>query len=182
MPKIQPTAPRRHHGTAEFSPCERYRYKLTRSIVTDPRTVASPIPGVRSVAFVMLNPSTATADVDDPTIRRCIGYATAWGAADLTIVNLFALRATDPRKLRDAEDPVGPENDDYIEAAVRQSDLTICAWGAHGELQGRNRKVIDLLKDRGLAVQLHTLRRTASGEPGHPLYLPKDLRPAFWAV
>lgn len=177
MPKLQPPAPRRHHGTAEFSPCERYRYKLTRSIVTDPRAVAVPIPGVRSVTFVMLNPSTATADVDDPTIRRCIGYATAWGATGLVIVNLFALRATDPRELRKVDDPIGPENDRYIEAAVRQSDLTVCAWGAHGALQDRALRVIDMLSCRGLGGRLYTLTLTASGHPGHPLYLRGDLRP-----
>lgn len=127
------------------------------------------------VAFVMLNPSTADATKDDPTIRRCIGYAKAFGAGALDVVNLYAFRATNPTDLYAALDPVGPDNDAHIVEVARAAEVTICAWGAHPFARARSQRVKDLLVSA--RVKLRCLHKTKSGEPAHPLYLPAALRP-----
>ncbi len=155
--------------TAEFSPCRTWRYVLRRRWSSEP-----------AIAFVLLNPSTADETEDDPTIRRCIGYARAWGYGALTLGNLFAFRATKPKNMRAAPDPVGPANDDALLALTLESDgRVICGWGAHGAHQGRSAEVYRLL--RQWAVVPQALAVTAAGEPGHPLYLRGDLKPAPWA-
>lgn len=128
------------------------------------------------VAFLLLNPSTADAERDDPTIRRCIAYARQWGFGSLHVVNLFAYRATNPRDLLAAPDPVGPDNDAHLLEATRAATLTVAGWGLHGRHNGRAAAVRSLLSAR----PLHTLALTASGEPRHPLYLPAVLRPTPW--
>lgn len=140
----------------------RYRYRLWRRW-----RASGPV-----VAFVMLNPSTADAERDDPTIRRCTGFARAWGFAAMTVVNLFALRATDPARLRRARDPVGPDNDRHIAAAAAGSDAVVLAWGNHGALGGRDRAVLDLLA----GSRPSCLGVTGSGQPRHPLYLRRATR------
>ena len=150
---------------AVFSPCERYRYKLWR--VWDP---ARPL---GCVMFLMLNPSTATDAEDDPTIRRCVGYARSWGYGGLYVGNLFAYRATDPTELRRAADPVGPDNDRALRAMVVQAALLVTAWGNHGARYGR--RVQEVL---GLVEQtLYCLRPLSTGQPAHPLRQRKDIRP-----
>ena len=111
---------------AAFSPCGRYRWHLARTWDAD---------GSR-VAFVALNPSTADATHDDPTIRRCIGFARRWGAGGVDVVNLYAFRATKPRDLFAADDPVGPDNDAWIDAVVARADRVVLAWGHHGARDG----------------------------------------------
>lgn len=128
-------------------------------------------PTLSLVTFVMLNPSTADDTQDDPTVRRCVAYAKAWGHAAVRVVNLFALRATDPATLRVHPDPVGPENDFYIAKAVRDAAVAVCAWGAHGTLHGRG-EAVEALIPRPTALAL-----TRDGTPRHPLYLPGRLRP-----
>lgn len=153
---------------AIFSPCRKYRYALTRVFAT----LASP---QRACLFVMLNPSTADENTDDPTIRRCVGFAESWGYSRLDVVNLFALRATDPAALLVAIDPVGFDNDRYIEFYARGADLIVCAWGAHGVLNGRSLAVTKILHDAGFALKC--LGLTASGQPKHPLYIPANKQP-----
>jgi hypothetical protein len=154
-------------STARFSEDGEYRYALARAW-----------PGGRgAVNFIMLNPSTATAELDDPTIRRCIGFARSWGYQRLVVTNLFALRSTDPAALRKHPDPVGPENAVAILEAAG-AELVICAWGRHGELAGRGHTTARALAL--LDVPLKVLRLTAGGQPAHPLYLPGDLRPFRW--
>jgi len=148
---------------AEISECGQYRYALWRRWSHGPQ-----------VLFVGLNPSTADATLDDPTIRRCIGFAKAWGYGGLLMANLFAWRATDPRHMIAASDPVGPRNDHALIKAHGQSALAVAAWGAQGSFLGRDRLV------RALLPRLHILRLTKSGQPGHPLYLPSSLRPVPW--
>lgn len=146
-----------------------YRYRLMRRWgAPEPR-----------VCWVMLNPSTADASADDPTIRRCLDFSASWGYGALEVVNLFALRSTDPRSLARDEDPVGPRNDaSILAAATLEQTLVVCAWGASGTLLGRDQSVLALLRSRG--VQLHYLALTKGGHPGHPLYLPRTTKPTLW--
>ncbi len=150
---------------AVFSPCGRYRYKLWR--VWDP---ARPL---GCVMFLMLNPSTATDAEDDPTIRRCSGYARSWGYGGLYVGNLFAYRATDPTELRRAADPVGPDNDRALLEMVAQCGLVVAAWGSHGTRYGRRvQEVLNLVEQ-----PLYCLRPLRSGQPAHPLRQRKDIGP-----
>ncbi len=119
------------------------------------------LPGV---CFIMLNPSTADANVDDPTIRRCIGFARRWGFGSLRVVNLYAFRATNPAEIKIAPDPIGPLNDDYLLSAAASSHLVIAAWGGFA---GKER-VAAVCKKLG---ELKCLGLTQSGEPRHPLYV-----------
>lgn len=154
---------------ADLSKCGTYRYKLWR-IWDDEKPDA---------LFIMLNPSTADADLDNPTIRRCMSFARSWGMGGLQVVNLFALRATEPMKLYRASDPIGPQNDETILATAAQQSVRegviVCAWGQHGTLHGRGEIVRLMLRDAGL--KLNMLRATKSGHPGHPLYVPGATQP-----
>lgn len=157
---------------AEFSLCQRYRYSLTR------RWSGAPL-----LVFVMLNPSTADMIDDDPTIRRCMGFGRSLGAGGIHVVNLFALRSTDPKGLRVAE-PIGPHNDrairDAAHEARRRKSPVICAWGASPFVRGRDREVLELLASA--RVQPMCLSITKSGAPAHPLYLRGDLTPIPYEV
>ena len=150
---------------AILSECGTYRYLLQRS--WDVRR--------QGVCFVMLNPSTADATLDDPTIRRCLGFASDLGFGQLEVVNLFALRATDPRMLRQHPDPIGSENDALIVKSAHVCQMTICAWGNHGKYQARDKIVLRLLRDNG--VSPYALKLTKGGYPAHPLYLPANIKP-----
>jgi hypothetical protein len=123
--------------------------------------------------FIMLNPSTADANLDDPTIRRCIGFAKAWGFGSLEVVNLFAYRATNPEELKKCKDPIGPENDMHIQRAALQTDKIITAWGTNGTLLGRDRKVMDIL----YSFRTYCLQMSKNGHPKHPLYIPSSCEP-----
>jgi hypothetical protein len=122
----------------------------------------------------MLNPSTADATVDDPTIRKCIGFSRRWRCGVLRVVNLFAFRTTDPRCLKTVTDPVGPENLRWILRSVeaaersRERSTVVCAWGAHGTHQNQDAAILRLLKRR--TIRLVALGRTKDGQPRHPLY------------
>lgn len=125
------------------------------------------------VVWIMLNPSTADANKDDATIRRCIGFAQRWGFGGIDVVNLFAYRATNPRDLFEAGDPVGPENDSMINAMLegRNDDLFMAAWGCFPKYLGnRDKDVLDLLKSR----RVECLGVTKEGYPKHPVYLAND--------
>ena len=150
---------------AVFDATHAYRYRLSR--VWD-----SALP---TACFIMLNPSVADALVDDPTIRRCIGFARTWGYGALDVVNLFAYRATEPRVLAEVADPVGPMNDAHILRALGGSALVVVAWGCHGSLRGRADDVAALL---GVREHVHHLGWTRDGQPRHPLYLRKDIVPS----
>jgi hypothetical protein len=154
---------------AVLSPCGRYRYALSRRWAT----------GGRAVIWLMLNPSTADAHRDDPTLRRVTGYARAWGYSALTVVNLYAYRATDPRALFTASDPIGPGNDAHIRRAAETGERIIAAWGAHAR-PDRIAAVLALLEHARATDRVHALALTASGQPKHPLYLRADLAPAPW--
>lgn len=151
-------------GSAVMSECGIYRYELRRTWGHE----EGPL-----VCWVMLNPSTADADVDDPTIRRCVGFSQRWGCERLVVVNLFALRATDPKALMRFPDPVGPENDDAIAAAADEAERVVVAWGAHGTYRNRAAEVTNRLA--GIHnMRLHCLGQTKQGAPRHPLYVRGD--------
>jgi hypothetical protein len=147
-----------------------YRYSLWREWDPDKPTVI----------FLMLNPSTADENVLDPTLRRCLGYAMNWGYGRMEILNLFALRSTDPSALYVHRDPVGWQNNVVIVRACERRDrLVVAAWGTHGTYRGRDREVINLVT-RQCGKDLHCLVLTKEGIPGHPLYLSKELKPALF--
>jgi len=119
--------------------------------------------------MVMLNPSTADAERDDPTIRRCIALAVREGFGGVEILNLFAFRATVPADLKAAADPVGPDNDRHLRDLFARHGTIVAAWGMHGMLRGRAEEIARMAADRG--VTLTCLGRTAQGQPRHPLYV-----------
>ena len=153
------------HRSAIFSPCQRYRYRLSRRWSEDP-----------CVTFVMLNPSTADAVQDDPTIRRCIGFAQREGFGGLDVVNLFAGRATRPEDLFAMNDPAGPENTRFLIKQFRSRAPVIAAWGAHPKAQ----QAFSELRQNIRLPKMMCLGMSKAGSPRHPLYLPKDQRIARW--
>jgi len=152
--------------SAVLSDCGIYRYSLTR------RWSPGPLLG-----WVMLNPSIADALVDDPTIRRCVGFARRWGFAGIVVRNLYALRATDPRELARHPAPVGPDNHTHLDAAAGDA-LTVCAWGARGGTRGVD--VAAQLDERG--AHLVCLGLTVGAQPRHPLRLAAALDPVAYAA
>ena len=155
-------------SSAVYSPCERYRYLLTR--IWQPQ-------GKRAL-FVMLNPSTATELQNDPTVERCERRARALGFGAFRVTNIFAFRATDPRVMRAAADPVGPANDAAIAESAPWADSILCAWGTHGAYLGRGAAVERLLRATGRP--LHHLGLSKDGHPKHPLYIGYGQEPALW--
>lgn len=147
-------------STARFSSCMQYRYELTRRWGDG-----------AEVCWVMLNPSTADAAKDDPTIRRCVGFAKRWGYGALTVVNLFAWRSTQRAVLKTLADPVGTDNDRSILEAVGRSESTVIAWGTDGVVRGRSAAVLRMLGLRPVGY----FRLTKNGQPEHPLYQPNEI-------
>jgi hypothetical protein len=122
--------------------------------------------------FVGLNPSTADESKDDPTIRRCVGYAKRWGYGALCMTNLFAYRATHRDVLKAYPSPIGPDNDRWLVEAAIKASVVVAAWGIDGLYLQRDQAVIRLL-----GKKLVCLNKTKDGHPGHPLYLKKNLTP-----
>jgi len=147
---------------ATFSQDRVYRYQLVRS---------TGCPNQALVNFVGLNPSTADESSDDPTVRRLIGFARRRGFGSFILTNLYAFRATDPRALTLAADPIGPENFTYLAAAARDSQCIVPCWGTHGALRSRGREVLKLLRRLG---DIRVFGLTKGGEPIHPLYLANE--------
>lgn len=153
---------------ADYSDCEKYRYSLGR--IWDTKGC--------QVLFVMLNPSTATEVQNDPTVERCERRARTLGYGGFCVTNIFAWRATDPRDMRAAIDPVGPENDAVLTDRANQADHIIAAWGTHGAHKGRGATVVEMLSDLG--KPLFHLGLSKAGHPKHPLYLPYAQHPILW--
>ena len=164
----------RHHrkgdadSSALYSPCMRYRYALTRNWDEA---------GAR-VLFVMLNPSTATEVQNDPTVERCERRARALGFGAFRVCNIFAFRATDPRVMRAAPDPVGEGNDAAIIEGAHWAGQIVCAWGTHGAHLNRGPAVEALLRATGRP--LFHLGLSKAGHPRHPLYIGYDRQPEPW--
>lgn len=152
---------------ARISPNEKYRFSLWR--IWDA--------GKPRVIWVMLNPSTADAQADDPTIKKCIKFARTWGYGGIIVVNLFMYRATNPDELKKLEQyvAVGPDADMWITSIIEANPgaLVVAAWGQKGKLGGRDQQVRSLLA----GAQLHALRTSKDGTPWHPLYQRDDTKP-----
>lgn len=148
-------------STALYSPCEAYRYALTREWSTGPRLL-----------YVMLNPSKATEAQNDPTVERCERRARALGFGAFRVCNLFGWRETSPALLKRAQTPVGPANDTaLLEGAqwVGNTGVILCGWGVHGAYLGRGAQVTQMLRDT--KAPLRHLGLTKEGHPRHPLYV-----------
>lgn len=156
---------------AEFSPCGLYRYYL--EIRWDD---SKPF-----LVMLMLNPSTADAEKNDPTVERCEQRARVMGFGGLIVLNLFAFKATDPKDMKAALDPVGPENNAWLlNTCIRRDVGMICAgWGAHGSYRDRAAYVAQMVTARA-GRDLHALELTKDGQPRHPLYLPYRREPFLW--
>lgn len=154
----------------------RYRYRLMREWDNGR--------GSGICLFVMLNPSTADASEDDPTIRMCSLLAWLWGYDSLSVVNLFAYRATDPKQLYEVRNPVGQFNDFHIVQAVDEASLIVCAWGAnktdYGRTYDRATEFVRLASVLHYHDKLHCLAETKGGHPKHPLYSSRDAQPRKW--
>ncbi|MGG6270258.1 DUF1643 domain-containing protein [Leptolyngbya sp. AN03gr2] len=150
---------------AIFDSSGNYRYALWRSWNNSPR-----------VGFVMLNPNQADAELNDPTIRRCIGFASSWGFGGLEVVNLFAYRAKTPQLLKQAVEPIGKDNDRYLFTLSERVNLIILAWGNWGRFGGRHREVLPFFQTENI----YTLGVTKLGHPKHPLYLRRDSDRIRW--
>ncbi len=155
--------------TAVMSKCGIYRYLLNRKFGSSPKIAT----------FIMLNPSTADETVDDQTIRKCIGFSEKWGCGGFRVVNLFALRARDPREMKKHTAPHGPENRKHFDEAIGAAKASshdgpiVCAWGNHGRHLHQDLVVLDWLKSHHVAVM--ALKITKKGQPGHPLTLSYEL-------
>lgn len=158
-------------SAATFSHCGAYRYSLTRRLGKEGDVAG------RYCVFIMLNPSTADHAADDPTIRRCIGFARRLECTRLKVVNLYARKATKPTDLVDAPDPVGEGNDDAIGFSLVYEKYVIAAWGAfpYDHMPGgRDRANAVAMAIRANGNKLWCLGTTKHGFPCHPLYLPKE--------
>lgn len=166
-------------GSAVISDCGLYRYRLERTLRDDDGP---------TVAFIMVNPSIADAEQDDATIRKCIGFAKTFGAAELIVGNKFAFRATDIKALRSTSDPVGPINDQHIAQILYDADIAIVAWGALAKLpetlRGRWKDVVrmaDAVRRSG-PCDLFAIGTNADGHPRHPLMTGYDVPIAKWTI
>lgn len=148
---------------AKISECGTYRYQLWRIWDKD----------LPKVLFIMLNPSTADANTDDPTIRRCIGFAKSWGYGGFYVGNLFAYRSTSPKGLLDADDAFGEWNNYHLNEMAEKCDLVVCAWGNAPIL--KKMKYYPTLNN--ISKPKHYIDLAKDGTPKHPLYLKGDLKP-----
>ena len=164
-----------------FSPCRKYRYTLWRDwsdIGGDCLFSSAHSNAHRFVQFVCLNPSTADETQDDPTIRRCIGFAKAWGYGALCMTNVFAFRATDPEVMKREENPMGMDNVHHLISNGSKAGIVIAAWGVHG-VHSKQGDAIKLRFEIS-GIKLHHLGLTKNGQPKHPLYLSAKTVPALW--
>ncbi len=135
-----------------------YRYRLWRTWNAHQPTLL----------WILLNPSTANGTQDDPTLRRLVSFSRSFGYGGLVVVNLFAWRATSPQALKEADDPIGPDNDRFIREAAAHAQQIVVAWGNGGTYQQRDQDVLTLLTPS----PLWCLGITRDGHPMHPLYQP----------
>lgn len=168
----------RQQRKTEFSPCRRYRYTLWREW-DEHWGLLDADPGQQGYLMVIgLNPSTADETQDDPTIRRCIGFAKRWGFGALCMTNLFAWRNTDPLKMKVVGEPIGYDNDRWLKSCATSAGMVLAAWGKHGSHLGRASRVFGSINNAFVVV--HALKINKDGSPQHPLYVPKDTIPVIY--
>lgn len=157
-----------YNSKAIYSDCHTYRYYLKRDFGKD----------IGTCNFIMLNPSTATEEKNDPTVARCCSYAKNWGYRTLIITNIFPLRSTDPKGLytHSFDNEVLNTNNKFIVDVACQSDIVITAWGNHGTLTNIGQNILSILLEK-CPEKVYNLGVTKLGQPKHPLYLRKDLKP-----
>lgn len=153
---------------AIISKCGKYRYRLERKLGDSKKTCL----------FIMLNPSTADAVKNDRTIRRCMGFAEAFGCGRLIVGNLFAFRTRKPTELKQTISPEGPQNLRHLKKMCDEASIVIAAWGVHGRHRDQGERIRQMLQT--WRVPLHYLELTKDGHPRHPLYLEGALRPQRW--
>ena len=146
---------------AVFSDCRKYRYALWRMWNEN-----MPI-----TMIIGLNPSTADQTRNDPTITRCINFASSWGYGGVCVTNLFGFRATAPTELKAHHAPIGKENDAWVHEMAKGAAIIVAAWGNHGKFLNRSLELLPSLE------QFHCIKMNKSGEPAHPLYLKAELKP-----
>jgi hypothetical protein len=139
----------------------KYRYQLSR--IWDEEKP--------NILFIMLNPSTADADVDDPTIRRVMNFSKSWGYGGVFVGNLYAFRSTDPKALRNTDDPVGEDNIEHIKKLIGVTERVVYAWG-------NNQKEPEWLSS--LVDTPYCIDISKKGLPKHPLYLKSELHPKLY--
>ncbi len=159
-----------------FSPDRVYRYTLWREwSMPLIHCACGGCENRKYVMFIGLNPSTADETKDDNTIRKCIKYAKAWGYGALCMTNLFAYRATDPRKMKAYPQPIGDENDKWLVDCARKASMVVAAWGRDGAFMKRDLAIEKILND------LKCLGQNNDGTPKHPLYLKDTATPdTYW--
>ena len=149
---------------AVLSEDRKYRYALWRIWeIEKPR-----------VLFVCLNPSDADEFKDDPTLIRCINFAKSWGYGGVVTANLFAYRVTCPKELKKVKRPVGSENDKWLRILSKKAEMIVGGWGNHGLYMNRSEEIVQMIP------RIHCLFTNKSGQPSHPLYLPKNSNPVPW--
>lgn len=171
-----------HERKTQFSPCRKYRYALWREWDCDLLTGCAD-DSAHATEFLMiigLNPSTADETLDDQTIRRCIGFAKAWGYGALCMTNLFAFRATEPEDMKKQENPVGMDNQHHLLQCASSAGLVLAAWGNHGSFRQQDFTVRQWLS--GIGITLHCLKLNKDGSPKHPLYVAADTKPKVFAI
>ena len=146
---------------AVFSDCRKYRYALWR-MWNEHMPIAM---------IIGLNPSTADQTRNDPTITRCINFASSWGYGGVCVTNLFGFRATSPTQLKAHHDPIGKDNDAWVHEMAKGAAIKVAAWGNNGKFLNRSKKILTSLD------HLHCIKMNKSGEPAHPLYLKAELKP-----
>lgn len=159
------------HSSAVIDETQMYRYVLKR------------IWGEKGkyITWIMLNPSTATAEIDDPTIRRIMTFSKTWGYDGIFVVNLFAYRSTSPDNLKSNKSKIvygkpiiiGPDNDSYIWEYAAKAKLVMAGWGTSGSLLGRDKQVVGLVS----SLDLYCLGQSKTGHPKHPLYIKGNTKP-----
>jgi len=169
-PACPRSAPETMERWATFDATGQYRYRLGRCWQ----------PTAPALALIMLNPSRADAQQEDPTLRRCLQFARSWGFGRLTVINLFAYCSPHPAALGQVRDPIGPDNDRWLIQTATEATPLVLAWGNHGSLRHRDREVLALLSPH--RDRCYCLGRNRTGQPRHPLYAPRTstLQPFPW--
>lgn len=171
IPPEKRTLPLIARRDAVLSPCGVYRYTLEREFGN--YEDGTPYAGAGAIMFVMLNPSTADASQDDPTIRRCLGFAHRFNFRELLVANVYSFRATDPSELWTTHHKLrGPEHEYYFAGLAFRAHRVVMAFGNHAA--SPDRRLIEKLLTDNFSGDPCCLKRNKDGSPAHPLYLPAD--------